>query len=262
VHKLRTEARHLLACLHLLRGLVSTPALAKATRSLKQQLHSSNALRDVHVQMRLTGESAAAESDLQSLRRQLRDAERREARKLKRILKRTKIAKRIAALKRCLRRVPKTRAADLRLRTRLDAALARQFRRMVQLQRRAMADLDCLHRARIALKKLRYMGEALRPVPGPASAATAELGQLQSCQAKQGAIHDLDLMLARLATDKNQGQLQPMGVYRTLHRRRAALRRSGRTLADRCFRDHRVLSRMKLALRVPGRAPRPRANHA
>jgi CHAD domain-containing protein len=109
-----------------------------------------------------------------------------------------------------------------------------------------LADASTLHSARVALKKFRYMAEVLKPVLGPGCADELEL--LHRCQAKQGAIHDLDLLLARLATERTPAGEKPRTTYRALSRQRSALWRSYRALAGRCFRDEAAVARMKKAL--------------
>ena len=228
VHDLRVESRRLLARLDLLGALHSFPALAKARRALKRQLEASSALRDTHVQLRLTRQIAGDGSERKRFRQHLHGCERRQARTLARKLKAAGGRKLMAALRQSLRALPETAAADKHARVLLGQMLAEKFRKMVQLQRRARADAACLHRARIALKKFRYVVEALQPLLGSGSAA--ELRRLHRCQTLMGEIHDLDLMLLGLEANKS-----PKAEHTGFHRRRARLLRSYRAAAASCF---------------------------
>jgi len=253
VHDLRTEARRLLACLELLGVLFFFSALTEARRLMKRRLTVSGGLRDLHVQLQLATEVPGSELELGSFRAQILAAEAREARRLAQRLKEPRLAKSIAALRKFLRWMPADPRSDRRSRRLLRGMMARKFDRMAGLQRRALAEAGSLHAARVALKKFRYMAEVLKPVLGPGCADELEL--LHRCQGKQGAIHDLDLILARLATARTPAGEKPGTTCRALSRQRSALWRSYRALAGRCFRDEPALARMKMALTHPANLP-------
>ena len=252
VHELRTEARRLLACLDLLEVMYFFSALTEARRLVKRRLTSSSALRDLHVQLSLLAGMSGAEVELGLFRAQLLAEEARESRLLAQKLRKPGLAQRITALGKFLSWMPTDRRSDRRLHRLLGSMMARRFDRMAELQRRALADARSIHPARVALKKFRYMAEVLQLALGPA--CTDELELLHRCQSMQGAIHDLDLILARLATEKTPTGEIPRTTRRELARRRSALWRSYRALAGRCFRDRRALSRMKKTLAHPGAA--------
>ena len=256
MHELRTEARRLLACLDLLDVLYYFSALTGARRQMKRRLAASSGLRDLQVQLQLALQVPGSELELGSFRAQLLTAEAREARRLAEKLKEPRLAKRIASLRNFLRWMPADRRSDRRCRRLLGGMMARKFDRMAEFQRRALADASSLHSARVALKKFRYMAEVLKPVLGPGCADELEL--LHRCQAKQGAIHDLDLILARLVTARTPAGEKPRTTCRALSRQRSALWRSYRALAGRCFRDEPAVVRMKQAL-APSSAVSPAA---
>ena len=226
VHDLRVANRRLVAVLTLLGKLHSFAALAKAHRALKGEMHASGALRDTQVQLRLLKEITGAGS--KKIRRQLRADERRQSRCLVRKLKRTKLTKRMAALRQSIREMRETEDAEKRAEVRLRRELAENFRRLVRLQRLAQSDPRCLHRARIALKKFRYVVEVLHSFLPAASAHG--LVRLHRCQTIMGEIHDLDLLLLRLEANN-----LPRADCAGFHRRRARLRRSYQTAAAKYF---------------------------
>lgn len=255
VHELRIATRRLLAHLELLAVLPAGLELAKARRALKRELKVSSSLRDAHVQLRLAGQIGSAGSKQKTLLRRLRDRERKQARKLARRLDAPKLAKHMRALLKSLRHLHVGAVDDGNARTLLTRTLGKEFARMAELQLRATADTDGFHRARVALKKFRYLGEVLQPLVGAQWAAG--LAWLHRSQAIMGDIHDLELMLERLKEEKISGRSSAR-----LARRRAALLRSHRAVAGKYFRKGRALSQLRTALTRPASLRTPRANDA
>jgi CHAD domain-containing protein len=249
VHALRVETRRLLAGLELLEAVHPVPAIAKARRALKQQLAASGPLRDLQVQLRLTRRLPGPGPAWKTIRRQLRRREHRQARILARKLAGAKAKNRLAVLKAALRAWPGAGSADQTVRVRLQRLLARKFDRMVRLQRRALDGAEQLHRARIALKKLRYLAGKLQPLPDRAGAAA--LGRLRRCQDLMGEIHDLDLLLVRIKAEHPTSGKRAAALCAATRRQRDAAERSYRA-AQKHFRERRVRDGLRRALANPG----------
>jgi CHAD domain-containing protein len=253
VHELRITARRLLAHLELLAVLPASLELAKARRVLRRELRASSSLRDAQVQLRLAGQIRGAGSKLKSFRRQLRARERKQAEKLALTLKPSTLAKHLRSLLKDLRHLHTGAVAERNARTLLTRALETKFDRMVRIQFPATADTDGFHRARIALKKFRYLGDILQPLLESA----AGLARLHRCGAIMGEVHDLDLMLTRLKDQKISGR-----SCARLTRRRAALLRSHGVFVRKYFRDDGALSGLRKTLTSLTRRRLPAAIHA
>ncbi|HKP75207.1 MAG TPA: CHAD domain-containing protein, partial [Longimicrobiaceae bacterium] len=89
---------------------------------------------------------------------------------------------------------------------------------------RSLGDQDPAHRARIAAKRLRYL---LEPVQDELDGAPGIIRQLKSLQDALGAMHDADVLLARLAAEPpgdagepatDDGQAAPADAFPALRR--------------------------------------------
>jgi CHAD domain-containing protein len=222
VHALRIETRRLLAQIDLA-GAICGAATRKLRQHLKRTLRATAQMRDAHVQRGCLKEFVAAHSELRSFYRYLRKRERRACADARPKLKAMKLGRRISRLV-CAVSVP----SENRF---LGPSVARVFSKAVaDLHDRAASigtDADALHRARLAMKKVHYMAEVLQPVFRGQSAVW--IGKLHQHQQGMGKIHDLDLLLARLAKyleKKRAGRrsLEPMRLLLMRSRRRLLAR--------------------------------------
>jgi CHAD domain-containing protein len=222
VHGLRIGTRRLLARLEVLRPLAPSPGLKRTRRRLKRLLRLTGPARDACVQLQLLTQLTPSSDapGLRSLRRHLRKRYRRLRRELARKLKRTApmAGGQFAPLA----------LSGARFHQAVGAALRRAGRRVFARQRFAdSADPRDSHRLRVALKKFRYLTEALPAAPAPAR--TAGLARLQRAQSVLGDRHDLDLLLLRM---EQYGSRHP-ATARWLRSRRGAFQRRQALLARR-----------------------------
>ncbi len=200
VHDLRTAARRLLAVLDALQSFVSAAAVRRLARPAEKALDQVGALRDLTVQRdtlaKLRGHASAPL--LKAFDRELRRKTNRIAAKLRKRLdsvRRGKLRRDARRLKKRVRgcRMNTTDARNLALRAAHDA-----FERLCDT-RAAMDPNDpaTLHATRIALKRLRYLMEELRPAYPVIRKTT--IASLHSLQTTLGALHDLDVLTESLA---------------------------------------------------------------
>jgi CHAD domain-containing protein len=195
VHRLRVSLRRLLAHLDALAAAAAPPAVRQTRKKLRSLLQATAAARDAQVQCRLFA---------RGLRRDRRRERRNCARRLQ-----ARVVRHAGILTRYLRAHPtqlksvhfgdfldppragrETWLQDL-VRRSCRQSLAR-LRRLLRAAR--SGDSVGLHRARLAVKEMRYLTELL-PAPG---GAWPGLGSLQALQSALGELHDMDLLLLRL----------------------------------------------------------------
>jgi CHAD domain-containing protein len=199
VHRLRVATRRLRAALTLCAGSVDRRLLRRLRRALRRPFRRAGRLRDLHVAGRLLNRyrarhpavgatllaiRAASDGRRQRLHRSLRPSRcQRLARRLGDI---------VAALRALARSTPASRGTVARLQRQV-ARLAGTFRAEAASAAATGAPED-LHRARIALKRLRYSDElAAELLPGPYAEAAARLRPLQQ---RLGGVVDLGLAAA------------------------------------------------------------------
>jgi CHAD domain-containing protein len=228
VHKLRVSARRLLTSLELMNDLDPDYGLGPASRGLLAQFKAMGAMRDAEVQR--------AELEALPLSKPKRKALRRVLRKRERRLRRSVLAAKNPGAGREIGRVcaalaaaPSDDAATRRLRAGLDRALRAAFLRADRLRPRDARGLIRLHRARIAIKRLRYLVEFMKPVAGDHRALLRALARSQTLM---GDIHDADVLAARLRKWKAKGRLGAA----ELRTAGAPVARRRRTLLARYFR--------------------------
>jgi len=233
VHKLRIEARRLLAQLELLRSLIPGRAYRRAQRGLKRQLRASTFLRDAQVQLQQVRALLPKRPELGPIYRHLEKNERCLRRFARRKLKGGgKLLRRLAAIERDAAPELCAPSSSRRLREALRLALRRASGRLAEFRASPPRDAAGIHRLRVALKKFRYMAESL---PAGLSVLTpAELEVIRTQLGVTGAMHDLDLLIARLkriATRRlrEHGQLGPL--WRSLRREQSVQMRAWRRLA-------------------------------
>ena len=192
VHALRVETRRLLAQVALMGGF-SAAVKKKFRHALKRTLRATAGMSDARAQTRLLDDVVPGHPELKPFARHLRQMEERAIEFAGRKLQRQKAGARLARLARLLGEPAKRGGALPGVRRRLREAVL------------ALADFTAarrcgpigLHRARLAVKNVRYMAESLHSALPPSSAAWVE--RLQYRQRLMGEIHDLDLLAKRLA---------------------------------------------------------------
>lgn len=181
VHDLRVAIRRLLSTLRLVAAAAPRAPGKKVRRKLRHLLRRLSGLRDTHVQLgllRALGRRMPAPRDFREFLKCRRH-------RLERRLKPT-----LAAAALTPRRARRTEAA---LRAALADTLVRLETRRLRMDPARPATI---HRLRVALKRYRYMAEALaRLAPG---ADAGRLAALRECQRRMGGIQDLDVLLKRL----------------------------------------------------------------
>jgi CHAD domain-containing protein len=230
LHDLRVESRRQLALVALAGGLGAS-GVGKVRRLLKRCLRASSSLRDSDVLLALVNQLRPEYPEIGKFRRRLRDRKRTSREETQRRLKRDKrkLSRHVDALVEATRRLP----ANENSVTAMTRALSDSAEKVRELGAAARRDESQLHRARVALKQLRYTVEALGPfLPG---ARKAWMEGLREAQHKMGGIHDLDVLAASI------------DEY-TSHRprERSQLRDVRATIAQRARRLYRTLD-----LRLP-----------
>lgn len=208
VHDFRVEARRLLALIELLGGLVPARAARGLHRRVKQHLDLFDELRDAQVQwpeaVRLGRSHPAAREFGAYLGRRLERSRRAASRAMRGV--RTRRAGKW--LDRC--------AAAARRRRRQGAGgggreqVAKAFRRSCAAFARRRSEVraavpETVHRARVALKRVRYMAEALSALGAPPE--TSCLEALRRWQAAMGAVQDAELLRREFGHFLRQGRV-------------------------------------------------------
>ena len=201
VHDIRTSARRLLAVLAALEPFVKGKASRRLSRRADTVLDRSGALRDLGVQLDIlpTVRSSSAGPALRRLRKRLSQKHARQARKLRKRLRREDVGRVRGDVRRLLRRsrrakaTSKASAAD-------RAALQPGRQAFARLRKSRLAvdptELVTIHRMRIALKEFRYLMEAMGPL---APAVGKRLESLHKLQTTMGDLHDLEVLSSRIA---------------------------------------------------------------
>ncbi|HEV8549408.1 MAG TPA: CHAD domain-containing protein, partial [Polyangiaceae bacterium] len=187
-HDLRVALRRLLVAAELASALDENLLPPKLERELKGLLGALSPLRDVEIQRQALKERTLAPEAERALKRHLGRRERRERKLLARLLEDFALRKRAHAVARACatlevereQRSPSARLAVV-------GAIARRYVVFDRRRRSSHADLEHLHRVRIAFKQYRYAVELgasfLRPVPEKARDAMKafqdRLGDLQ-----------------------------------------------------------------------------------
>ena len=231
IHELRVATRRLMALFTLLSCVPGGAFGENGRRVLKRQLKALNGLRDAHVQGIFLEQQMPRFTELFLVRDYLRRRERRLAKRVASMLDQfstRELAKRVTSLCAELNR----QSADARRQTQLLAVVmtgtAQAFVDVVA-RRRAIdpADLDTIHRTRVAFKRFRYLVESLSPAF--TGLGQRELRALGIYQRRMGNLQDLEVVrhcLDRFAQDHAglEDLLRPF--CRQLQRRRARLLRS------------------------------------
>ncbi|MCL5099235.1 MAG: CHAD domain-containing protein [Candidatus Omnitrophica bacterium] len=232
VHDLRIALRRLIAALTVLNAIVPVTRLNQAKQWLKKQLKDLSQLRDAQIQLQYVRGLEADHRELRPFLAHLTQQESslvREAEKRVCRIKPARTMKRIKAGRRRFRR-DFVAGAD-------SANPARPLRELVVsayagVRRcRCMVEADApktLHRLRVALKKFRYMSEALQPVLPEITAA--QLKSMQRFQMSLGWIQDLRVLLDNLRAFVRRGSRRDAALLRPIRqllRRRLRSRVNG-----------------------------------
>ena len=226
VHRLRKETRRLLAGLDLAGNLIPRRRRQRLRRDLKAVLAALGPLRDAQVQRRRLAGLAKNQAGHRALARRLRQRESkviREAASALSTLRPGSTRREILAAYRVDAGNPRQ---DLQLRSAVRRAVRQARAQLAARWPRSTDDIAAFHRARVALKRLRYQLELLRSLG--AALRPECLRQLRSYQQGLGDLHDGQLMLIRLEKLAAKGRIDaPLHhlLRRTLLRRAARLRR-------------------------------------
>jgi CHAD domain-containing protein len=213
VHGLRTETRRILALLCLIEALRFEDSLKKLRKAFKKRLDAFDDLRDTHVQLVLLKPLWAHYPEARPLKKHLCKCEKRLVSDLSREIQCTKSGK----LNRRLKEIEKSlrQCADHpptgRSRALAQRLLGDAFRRVVVLRRQIKRNNPAsIHHMRVAFKQFRYTAELLQPfLP---QFTPQRLDRMKEFQAAAGHIQDAAVLLARLARDIRNGELEAAGV--------------------------------------------------
>ena len=194
LHDLRIETRRQLA-LATLAGEVCGAPIDGLRRSLKHYLHGTAKLRDAEVQLKYVDEMVSQYPESRTFRRHLRRTVERRIGETETKLRRRqkKLSMRVRALAAAVLLPSETRQAG----PAIVCALRGAFTAAHETSLVAQQGNEELHQARLALKRLRYMAEALRGVVPGISAGWME--RLRRSQSAMGDIHDLQILAHHLA---------------------------------------------------------------
>lgn len=191
VHDLRVGLRRLLAGLELAEAL-GARAPNRVRRRLKGLFGSLSPLRDLEVQSKslrqLGAESQAVVALADELDAHANDLRSRQQRRLARFA----VASTEEALVRVAEKLEAQSDAGRALKQVALAAIARRYAKLDR-RRQAAADAQSLHRARVALKRYRYVVEIAAPELPRTAART--LARLKACQDELGAIQDASVLI-------------------------------------------------------------------
>ena len=193
LHGLRVEVRRQLALAAFGKEMGGRHA-ARARRMLKRRLHATGSLRDTDVLLVSVGKLLSKYPELGKFRRHLLRQRRRAIQRVQHRLKRRprKLSRRVRALAKEMDASAKAgHAVD-----KLARALHESISELHNLSVTARRDKMQFHQARIALKRLRYMVEALGGVFS--GEERSWVAALRRAQHAMGEVNDLDTFSARL----------------------------------------------------------------
>jgi CHAD domain-containing protein len=228
VHRLRVEARRLQGRLELVSAILGRSSVRKLLHAIDGQLRSLGPLRDNQVQIKRLHTMASSIPGLGPMLDRLRRRRRRIVGMAVKRLKAGRFNKQIYAVEEELNALPKSAEADRQHRSCLARSIFGTRQRAQRLLTKAKAGPDELHHARIALKRYRFMLEALSPPGKP-----RELKRIALELSMLGKVHDLDVLLARVDKSARRNivaQATAAILRRRLDRQRKALltKRRGR----------------------------------
>ncbi|MDD5262640.1 MAG: CHAD domain-containing protein [Methylacidiphilales bacterium] len=231
VHELRVETRRLLALLDLLNKMGSQISLPQRTRApLKKRFDTLSSLRDAQVQSDYVGKMLVRRPELRAFHEFLQRRALRLARSAVSTLKKGKMSELengIADLKQKLAKQFSDPDAEARCYTGVQQVLIQARDKVLELRRQSVGDASLIHRGRIALKKFRYLLEALQPVLS--GIGPRELKAMREEQALVGNIQDAEVLTAcinKWVSKKKLKKAPLLSLRKTLVRRRSTLLRA------------------------------------
>ncbi len=230
VHELRVETRRLLALLDLLNRVGTQISLPQKTRApLKKRFDTLSSLRDAQVQSDYVGKMLDRHPELSFFHEFLKRRALRLARSAVSALKKGKISELengIADLKQKLTKQFSAPDAETRCYAGVQQVLIQARDKVMELRRQSVGDAFLIHRSRIALKKFRYLLEALQPILS--GIGSLQLKAMREEQALVGTIQDIEVLTAHInkwVSKKKLKKAPLLSLRKTLVRRRSTLLR-------------------------------------
>ena len=252
VHDLRVNTRRIIATLELARVLSNRGDIAKVQRCFKKVLKSMGPLRDVQVQLD-TVSRLRQRGVIGAFMRRLKRREGEEIHRIQNALKRgrkrnlaeevNQLGTEIGRLHESLdgERIHRSVNRVLSVRQNEFSKAKRRF------DRRQLRNEETLHVMRIALKKLRYVVEALEPVLGPSAKIQAR--QMHAFQQLMGECRDMEILRTELENwAKKKGKtIAIVPMLEQLHERREVLLKKIIESSDKLQRIVEPVSRQPFA---------------
>jgi CHAD domain-containing protein len=215
IHHLRALARRLRVCLELAFTTLNDPLSKKAVRTVKRHLRFLGSLRDTQVQLKRL---AIMSRTLHGLGPVVRNREREEHRLQKKVksLRLRRLDGPVRKVESLLRARPDNAATERMSIARLTRFISAAQRQVSVSRTFAAAGPDELHRARIALKRLVLLGEALPTLFR--TTVVARMDDMRDELTLLGSIHDLDVFSEWLGARRHRKNLNPKAARR-LHAR-------------------------------------------
>ena len=228
VHDLRVNTRRIIATLELARVLSNRGNIAKVQRRFKKVLKSMGPLRDVQVQLDTVSQLRRG-AVIGDFVRRLKRREGEEIHRIQNALKRGRKRRLAAEMKQLgteFGRLHESLDGE-RIHRSVNRVLSGRQNEFSKAKRRfdrlQLRNEETLHVMRIALKKLRYVVEALEPVLGPSAKPKAR--QMDAFQQLMGECRDLQILRMELErwAKKNGKTIAIVPVLEQLQERREFL---------------------------------------
>ncbi len=234
IHALRIETRRLLALVTLASAIGRIPT-GKIRRRLNHQLRATAKPRESHVQTRTLKNLMPEHPELRALCQFLKKRERRANKDVDKKITRRKLAKHLGQLIRTVDESAETPFAGATVNQAWRDALSQ----LADATAAGGSSPDELHRARLAVKNVRYLAELFQStLPGSSRRWIATLRRRQQLLGK---IHDLDQLHRRL--DRYLGK-------------RKSKRRALQSVEIRFARQRQRLCQQYRAIRLPRPPPK------
>jgi len=207
VHDVRVAIRRLLACVELMRAAGGRHPPVR--RHLREQSSAIGKLRDTQVQLRMIRDGGPDARDPELLVGYLRKRRKREAKAARRALGDDRAPRRLARF--APGPAPGGGRSVMRLREFIERRLRRAAVSLAVLSSASGEGGGARHRARVQLRTLHFILEALGPAwHGDRDGRLSR--SLSSCQGMIGQIHDRELLLRRIGRLVSGGKLGAASV--------------------------------------------------
>lgn len=201
LHRLRLAARKLVVVLEFCQDDGPSQETDECVRSLKKKNKKLGALRDIHTQLAHVKKLQRARPCLRRYKKALQAEEKSERKKLARFLRGQKANRVEASIFRTWsswvskngKRIGTGNAVRELARRRLRAVMSEVLRR---LEAAKSGEFESLHRLRVAIKRLRYTWEFLKPVINGVDEQAVR--QLIAWQVQLGRVQDLRIFFVSL----------------------------------------------------------------